>query len=260
MDRLQADASLSGVTLAPHGQPVVYFTFPALAALGLPHATTSRHFPGLQPRSETPGAFAAEAVSALAPSGVELSRAAWARQVHGADVLRVGAPGFAGRADALLTTEPGVPLAIFTADCLALVLYDAGARVLAAVHAGWRGTVRGAHRAAVQAARDAGARVERLHVAVSPSIGPCCYEVDEPVIEQCSAAYPTRWERWVRAVRPGHWMLDLWQANEDLLADAGVPTSSIENPRLCTACHPDLLFSYRKANHGRLLTVAALPG
>ena len=54
-------------------------------------------------------------------------------------------------------------------------------------------------------------------------------------------------------------MLDLWAANEALLIEAGVDPAQIENPRLCTACHAELLYSYRKGNHGRLVTVAALP-
>jgi copper oxidase (laccase) domain-containing protein len=54
-------------------------------------------------------------------------------------------------------------------------------------------------------------------------------------------------------------MLDLWSANEALLAEAGVVPEAIENPRLCTACHPDLLYSYRRGNRGRLVTLAALP-
>ena len=60
-------------------------------------------------------------------------------------------------------------------------------------------------------------------------------------------------------MRDGHVMLDLWAANEALLGEAGVEPAQIENPRLCTACHPDLLYSYRKGNRGRLVTVAALP-
>jgi polyphenol oxidase len=54
-------------------------------------------------------------------------------------------------------------------------------------------------------------------------------------------------------------MLDLWSANEALLVDAGVTPEAIENPRLCTACHPELLYSYRRGNRGRLVTLAALP-
>jgi copper oxidase (laccase) domain-containing protein len=117
--------------------------------------------------------------------------------------------------------------------------------------------VGGAAQAAVATLQGLGAGAERLHGAIAPSIGPCCYEVDEPVVAEFSRAYPSAWERWARPVRPGHWMLDLWQANEDLLAGAGV--GRIENPRLCTACHPEVLFSYRKRDRGRLVTIAALP-
>jgi YfiH family protein len=248
------------MTLIPHGQPPYYFTFPGLAAGGLAHATTSRHCPGLRPWADAAGPFPPEGATALAPAGIDLARAAYARQIHGAHVASVAGPGFAGQADALLTTRPGVPLAIFTADCLALVMHDAEAGVLAAVHAGWRGTVQGAAPAAVSAACAAGARAGRLRVAIAPSIGPCCYEVDGPVIERLSAAYPEDGPRWAHPVSAGHWKLDLWRANEDQLARAGIAPDRIENPRVCTACHPELFFSYRKANHGRLLTVAALAG
>jgi len=54
-------------------------------------------------------------------------------------------------------------------------------------------------------------------------------------------------------------MLDLWTANEALLREAGVEPARVENPRLCTACHPELLYSYRRGNRGRLATLAALP-
>jgi YfiH family protein len=197
----------------------------------------------------------------LANAGLDVARAAWARQVHGADVVTVGrGGGFVGPADVLVSTSPGVPLAIFTADCLAVMLYEAEARALAVAHVGWRGTVRGAAQAAVAAMVKLGARAERLRAAIAPSIGPCCYEIDEPVVAELRRAYASLWERWVTPVRPGHWMLDLWRANEELLTRAGVPPAQIDNARLCTACHPDLLYSYRKGNHGRLVTLAALPG
>jgi hypothetical protein len=112
---------------------------------------------------------------------------------------------------------------------------------------------------AVAALRELGARPERLRVTIAPSIGPCCYEVDEPVMRALSAALPDRWERWITPVRAGHVMLDLWKANEDLLARAGVDPERIEHPRICTACHRDVLYSYRKGDRGRLVTVAALP-
>jgi hypothetical protein len=105
----------------------------------------------------------------------------------------------------------------------------------------------------------AGARPERIHAAIAPSIGPCCYEVDEPVIAAFASAYPDAWERWVQPVRGGHWMLDLWASNETLLQRAGIDAAAIENPRLCTASHPELLYSYRRGQRGRLLTLAMLP-
>jgi hypothetical protein len=184
---------------------------------------------------------------------------AYARQVHGADVARATG-GFAGAVDVLTTTARGVPLAIFTADCLAITAWDADAGALAVAHVGWRGTVKGAQQATVTALEALGAEPRRLRVAIAPAIGPCCYEVDEPVIGDFTRAYgAARLARWSRPSRPGHVMLDLWTANEDLLVDAGVDPARIDNPRLCTACHPELLYSYRKGNRGRLVTVAALP-
>jgi polyphenol oxidase len=246
--------------LVPHGEPPRYFTFSGLAALGLPHVSTTRHFPGVTAPSQPAAPFSAEARGALGQAGLDLGRVAYARQVHGAEVLRApSGGGWAGAGDVLTTTERGMPLAIFTADCLALTLWDSVARVLTLAHVGWRGTVRGATGAAVRAAVASGARAERLHAAIAPSIGPCCYEVDEPVLRDLATAFGRRARAWCRPAREGHAMLDLWAANEALLIEAGVDPAQIENPRLCTACHVELLYSYRKGNRGRLVTVAALP-
>ena len=247
-------------SLTPHGEPPRYFTFPALTAAGLPHASTTRHCPGVTSPSEPPSPFTPEARDTLAAAGLDLARVAYARQVHGADVAHVTRGGVAGAVDVLSTAARGVPLAIFTADCLAITLWDAEASVLALAHVGWRGTAKSAAAAAVSATTALGARAARLRAAIAPSIGPCCYEVDEPVAGDFTRAFGrARWERWTRPSAGGRALLDLWTANEELLAEAGVDPARIENPRLCTACHPDLLYSYRKGNRGRLVTVAALP-
>jgi YfiH family protein len=250
--------------LVAHGEPPRFFTFPGLSALGLLHASTTRYCPGIEPQpGERP--FTAATAAVLAPTGLDLARVGFGRQVHRADVARVGPEGaFVGEADALVTTARGVPLVIFTADCLALVLYDAEAGVLGTVHAGWRGTAHGVTQATVAAMLTLGARAERVRVAIAPSIGPCCYEVDEPVCAALSSTYPGTWEQWVTPARAGHWMLDLWRANEDLLCRAGVAPAHVENPRFCTGCHPDLLYSYRRyalgdSAKGRLATLAAQP-
>jgi YfiH family protein len=246
-------------SLAPHGDPPRYFTFHSLTTAGLPHVTTSRHCPGVTSPSEPPPPFNADSRETLAAAGLDLARVAYARQVHGAAVARASG-GFAGAVDVLTTTERGVPLAIFTADCLAIVAWDGVVGALAVAHVGWRGTVQGAQRAAIAALGALGARPGRLRVAIAPAIGPCCYEVDEPVIGDFTRAYGTeRLSRWSRPSRPGHVMLDLWSANEDLLVEAGVPRDRIDNPRVCTACHPEWFYSYRKGHRGRLVTVAALP-
>ena len=252
--------------LVAHGEPAVYLTFPSLVEAGLPHATTTRHCPGIASFSEpiSPQApkppFRPEAASTLLGAGLAMHRVSYARQMHGVEAGR--APeggGFAGLVDILTTTERGVPLAIFTADCLAIVLYDPVARVLGLAHVGWRGTVRGATQAAVRSVCERGGIASRLRVAIAPSIGPCCYEVDEPVTAEFARAFGERWTSWGAPARNGHVMLDLWAANEALLTEAGVAPASIDNPRLCTACHPELLYSYRKGNRGRLVTLAALP-
>jgi YfiH family protein len=180
--------------------------------------------------------------------------------VHGAVVLRVEAGGLAGPGDVLATARPALPLAISTADCLPVVLYDARGGRLAAVHAGWRGTAQGVLRAAVSWLATAGTAPADLLVAIGPSIGPCCYEVDAPVVGRFEAAFGAAGEPWFRPKGPGKWMLDLWQANLDQLTGAGVRLERVDLLGLCTGCRPDLLFSYRRERGaGRLVTVAALP-
>lgn len=253
-----------GGPVTAHGTPPRYLTFASLESLGLPHAITTRHCPGVTPFRERtapgdpPSPIGPGAGSVLAGVGLDLARLAYARQVHGVDHARVTAGGPAGVLDILVTTERGLPLAISTADCVALTLCDPVAGALALAHVGWRGTALGGARAAVAALRTAGGRPAHVRATIGPSIGPCCYEVDEPVLAEFRAAHPRGWERWTRPARPGHVMLDLWAANEDLLAETGVPRAAIENPRLCTACRLDIFYSYRKGQPGRLVTLAAL--
>jgi len=238
----------------------LFVTSRLLEAAGVPHLFTTRHFPGIARPTEARPPLGPEAAALLAERGLGTEPPAYVRQVHGADVIRAARGGFAGRADALATDRPALPLAISTADCLPIVLYDARAGRLAAVHAGWRGTVQGVTRAAIDALLEAGSAADDLMAAVGPSIGPCCYEVDEPVIERLQAAFPDRWEAWVTPKGPGKWMLDLWRANQDQMTGAGIRADRVDNLRLCTGCRPDLLFSYRRERGaGRLVTVAALP-
>src|SRR2546428_3811353 len=130
--------------LRPHGEPAAYFTFPSLVGVGLPHATTTRHCPGIassaEPISpEAPRApFRFEAAAILGGAGLEIGRVTYARQVHGAETARAPAGGgFAGSVDILVTAERGVPLAIFTADCLASGSSAPGTRLGGSACARW---------------------------------------------------------------------------------------------------------------------------
>lgn len=108
--------------------------------------------------------------------------AEWATvsQVHGSEVVRVSAPGIAGEADALWTTEPGLPLAILTADCLAVALQAPGAAGIA--HAGWRGAAGGVVSRLRAAMSEAEFEPERAFV--GPGIGSCCFEVGPDVLDR----------------------------------------------------------------------------
>lgn len=233
-----------------HGAPPTHLTYEPLEALGLRHAFTTRH------HAPRPGAGPALATVGVAPESLR-----FARQVHGTAILVAdGAPaGCVGTGDALVTATPGVPLAVFTADCLAVVLVEPARGLLAVAHTGWRGTVAGLlGRVVAWLVEQGGARPDRLRAAVGPSIGPCCYEVGPLVAEPLARAFPRDWTRWARPGAPDRWWLDLWRANEDQLVAAGLPREAVFNPRLCTACRRDLFHSYRREGPGGQLAALAV--
>lgn len=241
------------------GDPPTHFVSPLLEEAGLPHLFTTRNFPGVTAFRDPFPPIGADAGPLLAKHGLGDRPAAFLKQVHGARVVHATESGLAGDADALVTETPGLPIAVFSADCVPLLVYDPDGRRLAAAHAGWRGTVQSVARAAVEALVEAGGRAERFLAAVGPSIGPCCYEVDKPVIAALDRSFAGHWGAWVRSAGSGKWMLDLWAANEDQLRSAGMRSDQISNPRLCTGCRTDLFYSYRRGHKGRLVSVAALP-
>ena len=243
-----------------HGQPSTHLTYNALTQLGVANATTTRHCPGTSRAANGRWPDGDEARQALDGTGIDLQRVAFAKQVHGIAVAFASGSGSLETADIIITTTPGLPLAIFTADCLAVVLHDHVRRALGIAHLGWRGTVRGGARIAVEALSSLDASPAHLRAVIAPSIGPCCYEVDAAVVEPLAVAFPTSYAGWLKPGAPGKWMLDLWAANEAQLVAAGVRPERIANPRLCTACRRDLFHSYRKHDYGRLVTLAALPG
>lgn len=192
-------------------------------------------------------------------------------QVHGADVvvIRQGSsvPDDRPQADALVSDATATAIAVRAADCVPLLMADRARGVVAAVHAGWRGTARRVAGAAVEAmTRQFGTRPVDLVVAVGPSIGPCCYEVGTELVDAFAAEGHERHlvDRWFLApppVRGSHdrprLRLDVARANCDQLALAGVPADQIHLSGLCTAMHLDVLSSYRreKEQAGRIAGV-----
>jgi YfiH family protein len=187
------------------------------------------------------------------------------RQVHGREVCAtprgapVPAPGTTD-ADAVVVTSPGVVASVRIADCVPVLIADRGHRVVAAVHAGWRGTAAGVSAAAVRAIRERGVPTEDLVALIGPSIGPCCYQVDGRVFDSFAAAWPGAGS-WFVDDGPGRWRLDLWRANQDQLVAEGVPTAAIESAGLCTVHHPDDWFSHRRDGEraGRMVAAVWLP-
>ena len=143
--------------------------------------------------------------------------------------------------DALMTDVPGVTLAVRTADCTPILLVDTRKRAVAAVHAGWRGTVQGISARTVEAMTARfGSRPEDMLAAVGPGIGQCCYEVGEEVALQFRDVFPERPDLAGRA------RLDLAEANRRQLVSAGLPPDCVWVAGLCTCCLPEEFFSWRR--------------
>jgi YfiH family protein len=181
------------------------------------------------------------------------------RQVHGVAVHAVARPGDAAgiEADAIVCRLPGVAVGVATADCVPILLATAGGAAVGAVHAGWRGLCAGVVGAGV-AALPAPAAV----AAVGPHVGPCCYEVDAPVLDAVRERFgPEPPAGAVRPGRAGHAWLDLGVLVAAELARAGVPTVG-RAAVACTACDADRFHSYRRdgPRAGRLVHFVRVRG
>jgi hypothetical protein len=166
-------------------------------------------------------------------------------QVHGAAVAFAPWEG-RPEADAAVAASPGWLLGIQTADCLPVLLVDPKRRLVAAAHAGWRGTAAGVAGRAVAALVARGSRPEDLVAALGPGIGPCCYEVGDEVRE----AFSPSGAAFFRPGPNGRPHLDLRAANARQLADAGLLPEALHHVADCTRCRADLYPSYRRDGRG----------
>lgn len=221
----------------------------------------------------------------MAALGAEKMQLITFRQIH-SDIVHLisSRPKTILQGDALITNTRGLLLAIQTADCIPILMADPRHRAVAAIHAGWRGTVaRIAAKTVGRMQMEFGTRPNELVAAVGPGISQCCYEVGPDVVRDFAAKFPeaTSWFEgpfdalasgedpnplpWLTMMPPGHeappprCLLDLKAANGAILAKAGVPLKNMVASELCTSCRSDLFFSYRREKvTGRMISVIGI--
>lgn len=187
-------------------------------------------------------------------AGLPPGRLAVAGQVHGSRVAVVSDPGTYPGFDALVTRAPQVVLCITSADCAVVLLADVEARVIAACHSGWRGTVAQITRRTVEIMKELGARPDRLRAYVSPSISADHFEVGPDVAAEFAPSYVVERVDW----RKPH--VDLKGAIADQLVNCNLEPASIEVSPRCTFAETHDFFSYRAENGvtGRMMGFVSL--
>ena len=189
------------------------------------------------------------------------------------------------KGDALFTREPGALLVVQTADCVPILLADTKRRAVAAIHSGWRGTVRRiAQKTIGRMQMEFGTKPADIVAAIGPAIGQCCYEVGADVAKEFDAKFANarewfdgpydalasgendpNWLPWLTMRPPGHppppptALLDLIAANRAILQAAGIPAENVSSSGLCTASRTDLFFSYRREKTtGRMMAAIGI--
>ncbi|SDD40325.1 peptidoglycan editing factor PgeF [Sporomusa acidovorans] len=259
---------------------VWYGTFTSFAALGIKHGISTR----LGGHSASPFASLnlglhtgddAEVVwhnrqLFCQAVGLTAEKVVTAEQIHGDSIYRVTATD-AGRGaqhydeaikgtDALITNEPGLPLMLFFADCVPVLIVDPVAKAIGISHAGWKGTVaKIAQKTIFAMQRQFHTNPSDCLVGIGPSIRPCCYEVDEAVINKLSVEFD-HWDRLVKPTGENRWQLNLWEANRQQLNEIGIRDNNITVSQICTADNTALFFSHRaeKGNTGRIGAIISL--
>jgi len=182
--------------------------------------------------------------------GLKLEDLGLPRQTHTTHVEWVEAPGRPAETDAVITSKVGLCLGVKTADCIPVLLYDTQKRIVAAIHAGWRGTV---GRIVSKTIDEMGSNGTNLHAIIGPGISMDCFEVGDEVYEAfLLAGFPMkRIARLYPSSRGGErWHLDLWEANKWLLEEMGV--NDIHVARICTRSTTDYYSARRETiNTGR---------
>jgi YfiH family protein len=189
-----------------------------------------------------------------------LDRVAHMKQVHEKTVRFVNESCSLSECDALATKEPGLGVIVHAADCVPLLFWASRRNAVAAVHAGWRGTMlRVASETVAALGRELFCSPNELHVVIGPSIRVCCFEVGGEVVEAFAESGHDL-SRIRRAGPRGRDQLDLVEDNRMQLAESGVPAGQVYDSERCTLCENDKFYSYRAEGKGvgRLMGVIAV--
>ena len=201
--------------------------------------------------------------------GLPPDKVVTAEQIHG-DVVRQVTMEDAGRGakhyhealkgtDALITNVPGLPLMLFFADCVPVLIVDPVAKAIGISHAGWKGTVaKIAQKTVLTMQQQFHTNPADCLVGIGPSIGSCCYEVDEAVLSKLRTGFPN-WEKLVTP-KEERWQLNLWEANREQLKEIGVKHNNITVSSICTADNTQIFFSHRaeRGHTGRIGAIISL--
>ena len=252
-----------------HG--VLFYVCPEMRAAGFPHGFSTR-LGGVSPPpwdslnlggscGDQPERVSENFRRFCAAAGTDPDRLVKNQQVHGdtvravtgADVMSFpGQPGTV-EADGLLTREPGVCLAVFSADCIPVLLCDPVRRAVCAVHAGWRGTALGiAARGVERMVQVCGSRPRDILAAIGPGISTCCFETHADVPGGLRAGMGTAAEAYIHPI-PGteKYHVDLKGANRAWLLRAGLAPEHIAVCAACTACGLETFWSHRRMGTSR---------
>ncbi len=188
-----------------------------------------------------------------AHTGMDVPQVFWRKQVHGDAVLVASQHGAQGcpDADAFITNQKDLPLAIRTADCVPVFIYDPHVHAIGLAHAGWKGTEQHIAAKTLQEMQDKfSSRCYDLNVVLGPSIRSCCYEVGK----EFKTSFPKD-----IIERDGKLYVDVVAANRRQLLDCGVPAANIVDCGVCTYCNPGY-FSFRRDGEkaGRMISLLML--
>jgi len=209
------------------------------------------HDLNLSSRDDDPATVAENMLRVCRAGGLKRCPPALQRQVHGAHVTWVDgddgpSPGEVRHldGDALVTRQPGVPVAVLVADCVPVLLWDPRNKVVAAVHAGWRGTAAEIVARTLESMTErAGTRAQDVRAAIGPAIGGCCYDVGPEVVQALEQVIPPA--DFLEGEDDGARRVDLRRANAAMLRRAGLGDGAVEMVGGCTCCS-DEFYSYRR--------------